>query len=299
VIIVVAFGACERERGRLRRTIVVTEGATMPVGIIGLGEMGLAMATRLVATGHTVVGYDPSPRAAAAAAAIGVSLRDSPAAATADGDLAVLINVRTEGQLASASSGPDGAVAAAKGRSLVMMSTVNPRTVEALATQAHDAGGVVVDAPHTGSWPAAEKGQLVVWIAGADAAITPVRPVIEALASRIHVIGPRPGMAQAVKLVNAMGLAISLSAITEMQQFAEVYGVDRELVLRVIDGCSGSSWVSSAMPGVTRTLQEHNINNLHKDLLLAMVETTAAGIDMPVTSATMQSIRHTWPRRDS
>lgn len=271
----------------------------MPVGIIGLGEMGLAMATRFVSTGYTVVGYDPSPRAAAAAAAVGVSLRDNPAAVTADGDLAVLINVRTEAQLASASNGPDGAAAAAKGRTLVMMSTVNPRTVEALAAQAHGVGGVVVDAPHTGSWPAAEKGELIVWCAGADDAIASVRPIVEVLASRIHVIGPRPGMAQAVKLINAMGLAINLSAITEMQHVAEVYGVDKELVLRVIDGCSGSNWVSNAMPGVTEYLQEHNINNLHKDLMLAMVETMPAGVEMPVASATMHSIRHTWPRRDS
>jgi 3-hydroxyisobutyrate dehydrogenase len=271
----------------------------MPVGIIGLGEMGLAMAARLVSTGYAVAGYDPSSQAAAAAAAVGVSLRDSPAAAAADGDLAVLINVRTETQLATASSGPDGVLAAAKGRTLVMMSTVNPRTVEALTAQAHDAGGVVVDAPHTGSWPAAEKGELIVWFAGDDDAIARVRPLIEVLASKIHVIGPRPGMAQAVKLINAMGLAINLSAIAEMQHVAEVYGVDKDLVLRVIAGCSGSSWVSNAMPGVTQILQEHNINNLHKDLVLAAVETTAAGVEMPVTSAAMHSIRHTWPRRDA
>jgi 3-hydroxyisobutyrate dehydrogenase len=261
--------------------------------------MGLAMATRLVATGHAVVGYDPSPRAAAAATAAGVSLRDSSAAVAADGDLAVLINVRTEAHLAAAAQGPDGALAACKGRSLIMMSTVNPRAVERLAAQAHEAGGVVVDAPHTGSWPAAEKGELVVWVAGGDAAIASASPVIEALASRVHVIGPRPGMAQAVKLINAMGLAINLRAITEMQNVAEVYGVDGELVLRVMDGCSGSSWVSSAMPSVTELLQEHNIKNLHKDLVLAMAETMAAGVEMPVTGATMHSIRHTWPRRDS
>jgi 3-hydroxyisobutyrate dehydrogenase-like beta-hydroxyacid dehydrogenase len=271
-------------------------GHVTSIGIIGLGEMGFAMATRLISQGHTVIGFDPSPERADAAERAGVALRPSPAAVTEDSDDAVLVNVGTEAHLASAWRDPDGALSAIKGRTLVVMSTFDPHSVEAVAQEAEAAGGAVVDAPHTGSKPAALTGDLIVWLAGTDVAVERVRPVIEVLASKTHVIGPRPGMAQVVKLINAMGLAINLSAVTEMLSIAQLYGLDGDLVLRVIEGGSGSSWVSSAMPGVASYLTAHHIRNLRKDLGLALVEATRAGCSMPITSATMHSIRYTWPR---
>jgi 3-hydroxyisobutyrate dehydrogenase-like beta-hydroxyacid dehydrogenase len=264
--------------------------------MIGMGEMGLAMASRLVTQGFGITGFEPDPGRCAAAAALGVTLGSSPAAVAADADAAVLCNVRTEAQLESAWRGPDGALGGIKGRALVVMSTFRPLAVERMAQEAAAAGGSVVDAPHTGSSPAARAGELIVWLAGSSTDIESVRAVIEALASATRVIGARPGMAQAVKLINAMGLAINLSAVTEMLAVARLHGVDGEVALHAIEGGSGSSWVTSAMPWVAGYLTSHHIANLRKDLRAAVGEDAGSELAMPVTSAAVESIGQSWPR---
>ena len=266
------------------------------VGLIGLGEMGFAMGSRLIDQGHAVVGFDPDAARSAAAEAVGVRLCPSPAAVAADSDQVVMCNVRTEAHLDSAWRGPDGARSAIKGRVLVIMSTFGPRAVELAAEEAAAAGGSVVDAPHTGSSPAARAGELIIWLAGNAHDIAAIRPVMETLASATRVIGSRPGMAQAVKLINAMGLAINLSAVTEMLAVADLHGVDGDLALEVIAGGSGSSWVTSAMPGVAGYLTVHHISNLLKDLRVAVEGVTQAGYPMPVTLASMNTIGLSWPR---
>src|SRR5260370_9711815 len=160
---------------------------------------------------------------------------------------------------------------------LVVMSTLSPGSVEALSDEAQAVGGFVIDAPHTGSSPAALSGNLIIWLAGDANAIEGVRPVLDKLASVTHVIGPRPGMAQAVKLINAMGLAINLMAVAEMLSVARQHGIDGELVMRVIEGGSGSSWVTSAMPAVASFLTDPHITNLPQDLPAPRVTTPRTG----------------------
>jgi 3-hydroxyisobutyrate dehydrogenase-like beta-hydroxyacid dehydrogenase len=266
------------------------------VGIIGLGEMGLAIANRLISQGFMTVGYDPATERYSPAEAAGVRIRSSPAAVADECDGPLLLNVGTDAHVGSAWREPGGALSSMKARTLVVMSTLSPGSVQALSDEAQAVGGFVVDAPHTGSSPAALSGNLIIWLSGDTKAIEGVRPVLDKLASATHVIGPRPGMAQAVKLINAMGLAINLMAVAEMLSVAQQHGIDGEILMRVIEGGSGSSWVTSAMPGVASFLTEHHISNLHKDLRAVMLDATRGGYPMPVTSAAMHSLRYTWPR---
>jgi 3-hydroxyisobutyrate dehydrogenase-like beta-hydroxyacid dehydrogenase len=267
------------------------------VGVIGLGEMGLSITTRLRSLDRRIVGYDPDPKRVADAEALGVLMFGSPAEVAAEADGGVLVNVRTAAHLVTATHGAGGLLDAVKGRTLVIMGTFAPETVEKLGAETEAAGGHLVDAPHTGSSPAAESGQLVIWLAGDSAAIRGVQSVMDDLASRTHVIGPRPGLAQVVKLINAVGLAINLGALTEMQMMARLHGINEDEVLRYIDGCSGSTWVSAAMPWVGGFLSAHQVTNLHKDVALLLADATQDGYETPVSSAAMHSLRHTWPRR--
>jgi 6-phosphogluconate dehydrogenase len=52
----------------------------MKLGMIGLGKMGCAIASRLVGAGHEVIGYDPSADACGAACQQGIIIVESPAA---------------------------------------------------------------------------------------------------------------------------------------------------------------------------------------------------------------------------
>src|SRR6201999_3231465 len=68
-----------------------TKGRTMTqTGLIGVGIMGSAMATHLLAAGHDVIGYDTDPARLAGLSAAGGSAAGSAAEVAAAADVVIL-----------------------------------------------------------------------------------------------------------------------------------------------------------------------------------------------------------------
>lgn len=178
-----------------------------PVGYIGLGQMGSAMATHLASTGTPVVVCDINPAATAGAAAAGASVAASPAAVAGACDV-ISICVPAAGHLAAVATGPGGLAGAARpGTTVLVHSTVAPDTVRDLAATAAHWGVAVHDACVAGGADAAATGDLVV-LAGGLAAMDPAaRAVLDVYASRVIDGGP-VGAGAALKLgVNVMTYA--------------------------------------------------------------------------------------------
>lgn len=268
----------------------------LSAGIIGLGEMGYASAERLAAKDCVMVGFDPSPERASAAKELGLTMVDSPAAVMDGCDGPVLLNVGTVRHADAAWRRPDGALARIAGRVLVVMSTLSKPEVQCMAAEARAAGGYVVDATHSGSRPAARTGTLVFWLAGDPAALDGARPVLELLGTCLNVVGAEPGMAQVVKLINAVGLAINMTGVSEMIAMAKAHGIDDTTLMNVIELSSGSNYVTLNWDWVEPMIKKHNVENLHKDLRAALVDATEADLTIPVTSAVANALRSTWPR---
>jgi 3-hydroxyisobutyrate dehydrogenase-like beta-hydroxyacid dehydrogenase len=264
------------------------------VGMIGLGEMGSAMAERLLSRGVEIIGYDPDATRTSHIAGLGGRIESSPGLVAQRSDGPILLNVQTTQHAAAAWSGDHGLRPHMHGRTLVIMGTFGPQPVEDLAAEAGRAGAAALDAPHTGSAPAARSGTLTYWLAGAPEPLAEARPVLENLGATLHVIGDQPGLAQVMKLINAVGMSFNLSSITEMQRIADMYGIDRVTALRWIDGCSGSSWLSERMPGIANLLLAHNMDNLEKDLRAALEPAAESGRSLPVTSAILDTVRASW-----
>jgi 3-hydroxyisobutyrate dehydrogenase-like beta-hydroxyacid dehydrogenase len=268
----------------------------LSVGIIGLGEMGYASAERLTGKSCTVVGFDPDRERAAAARRLGVTIADSPAAVVSGCSGPVLLNVGTITHAETAWHGADGALTRIDGRTLVLMSTFSKPAVQRMAAEARAAGGHLLDATHSGSRPAARTGTLVFWLAGDPTALDAARPVLELLGEQLHVVGAEPGMAQVVKLINAVGLAVSMTAVAEMIAMAQVHGIDDTRLMSVIELSSGSNYVTTNWDWVEPMITTHNVENLCKDLRAALVEATEADLSTPVTAAAAYALRSTWPR---
>ena len=212
------------------------------IAFIGLGAMGLPMATNLVAAGFDVRGYDLRPEGRAALATAGGTSIATPAEAAAGADALLLMVVNaaqaeavlfTEGALDALA--PDGLV--------VLMATCPPQSVERLAGRGAAAGRRFVDAPVSGGVVGARAGTLTIMAAAPAGTLAALRPVLDALGDRIFQVGERPGQGATVKAVNQLLCGVHIAAAAEALALAGRVGVDLDVVLEILSGSSAASWM--------------------------------------------------------
>ncbi|HWH97998.1 MAG TPA: NAD(P)-dependent oxidoreductase [Pseudolysinimonas sp.] len=209
-----------------------------PVGLVGLGNMGLPMASRLMTAGWEVLGVDTSGQARESARKIGVTLADSVA------DLAktagVIILMLPTSDVVDAVS---EYILAAKGRTceiVIDMSSSEPGRTRLLAERFADAGIALVDAPVSGGVIGATSGALTIMAGGSHDDVRRVFPLLEALGSRVvHVGGV--GTGHALKALNNLLSATHLLASNEAAIVAARFGIDPETLLSVVNDSSGRS----------------------------------------------------------
>ena len=146
-------------------------------------------------------GRAPRGKAEQWAAAHGAAAAATPAEAAGGAD-AVISMVVDGPQVESVLLGEDGAAGGARpGTLFVDMSTIAPVSAVAIAQSLAAGGHRFLDAPVTGSSPAAEAGTLTIMVGGAEADLDSARPLLEAMGRTIVHAGPT-GHGQLVKLLN-------------------------------------------------------------------------------------------------
>ena len=204
-------------------------------GFIGLGHMGAALAARLHAAGHSLVGYDREPQARSAAAAHGIAVADSVHAVGEAAEVVFLC-------LPSVAASREVAAELAQGRALQVLvetSTVGPQAVRELAAAMARRGVALVDAPVSGGPRGARAGTLSLMHAGHPDAVARALPLLQALAGRLFDIGSEPGAAQMCKLVNNAISAAGMVAACEAMVLGVKAGLDAETLLRAVNAGSG------------------------------------------------------------
>lgn len=212
------------------------------IALVGLGAMGLPMATNLVAAGFAVRGYDLRPESRAAFAASGGVAAETPAAVAqgADALLLMVVNAAQADDVLFAQGAldamePDGIVA--------LMATCPPKAVQHLAERVAATGRRFVDAPVSGGVVGAQAGTLTIMAAAPAETLAALRPVLEALGDRIFHVGERPGQGATVKAVNQLLCGVHIAAAAEALALAGRVGVDRDVVLEILTGSSAASWM--------------------------------------------------------
>ncbi|HEY6358209.1 MAG TPA: NAD(P)-dependent oxidoreductase, partial [Vicinamibacterales bacterium] len=219
------------------------------VAFMGLGVMGRGMAARLIDQRVPVVVWNRSrDRADALVAAsgardarVGASPRE--AAATAD---VVISMVADDAASRAVWLGEDGALAGARpGAVLIESSTLSPAWIEELATRVSLRGGVLRDAPVTGSRTNAAGGQLLFLVGGPSEALERARPVLATMSRAIVHVGPT-GSGARLKLVNNFVCGVQAVALAEAVAMIERSGMNRDLAASVLaDGAPGSPLVKT------------------------------------------------------
>jgi 3-hydroxyisobutyrate dehydrogenase len=214
------------------------------IGIIGTGNMGGAIAQRLLDVGVRVVVRDVRPEAERPLAARGALIAATPAdlVAQVDATLIVVVDAR---QIESVLFDEDGAAEQAldSGSIVLLLSTIAPGDTARFAARLGRSGVVVLDAPISGGPARARDGTMSLMLAGGAPASERVQPLLQRICGHVFRIGAQPGQAAAMKLVNNLLAGVNLAAAAEALAIGRRAGLDDELMLSVIGASSGASWM--------------------------------------------------------
>ncbi|MCB1886209.1 MAG: NAD(P)-dependent oxidoreductase [Rhodocyclaceae bacterium] len=263
-------------------------------GIVGIGNMGLAMALNLLERGLPVGVRDLRDAPERVAADAGARVFASPAQMAAEVDLLILVVVDAD-QVGSILFGTDGAAAHLAPGSVVMVcSTVSPEDMAGWAERLGERGIDFIDGPISGGPARARDGSMTLMASGAATALDLARPVLAALASRVVAVGSRVGDGTRAKLMNNLLAGIHLAAAAEAFALAEHLGLDARTLLKITASSSGQSWIqqdrmSRALADDFEPRAECRI--LTKDLSLAMACAASAGFRTPLGDAALAQFR--------
>jgi 3-hydroxyisobutyrate dehydrogenase len=260
------------------------------VGFLGLGIMGEPMARNLAAAGVPVVAWSRTPKRVP-----GVSVATSPADVFARARTVLVMLAGADAIDAVLGRGGAGFAGLAADHTIVHMGTTSPEYSAALGADVVAAGGRYVEAPVSGSRIPAEAGHLVAMVAGDDAAVKEVRPLLAPMCREVVECGPVP-QALLMKLAVNIFLITTVTGLAEATHFAQRQGLDLERLRAVLDAGQMASAISRVKTEklVNRdfTAQAAARDVLMNNRLVADAA-RAAGIASPLLDACHQLYRET------
>jgi putative dehydrogenase len=215
----------------------------MPVGVVGLGAMGMGVALSLLREGFEVHAFDLRPEAVQKVVDAGGRRAGSLASMASRVDVLITVVVNAE-QTEAVLFGENGAAAHLRPGSVVIAcATVAPDFAKALGQRLDDAGLLMIDAPISGGAAKAASGEMTVISSGSPAAYAKCQSVLEAIAGKLYKLGDEVGPGSVVKMVNQLLAGVHIAAAGEAMALAISAGADPGQVYEVITNSAGNSWM--------------------------------------------------------
>jgi len=258
------------------------------VGFIGLGNMGLPMATNLVKAGHEVLGFDTTPAVLEDAKEAGIITCAS-------------VTDAVEGAETVVTMLPNGSIvlsvleqivpACAPGTLIIDCSTVDVDSARKAHQTASDAGLGLIDCPVSGGISGAAAGTLTFMIGGSEENCKKAKAYLDIMGGRQVRCG-EGGSGQAAKICNNMLLAVSMIGTCEAFSLGKKLGLDPQALFDVMSTSSGSCWSINTycpVPGVGPQSPSDNdykpgfaSSLMIKDTTLAQAAAEATGQSTPL-----------------
>ena len=197
------------------------------IGFVGLGNMGLALATNLLKAGFGLRVYNRTAEKARPLLDQGATLARTPADAIQP-DGVVVTMVSDDDALEEVTLGPNGLLARLGNGVHLSMSTVAPHTARRLAGLHRERGGSYVASPVFGKPDVAREAKLWVVTSGDASARSRVRRLQEAVGQQVFDFGDDAGAANAIKLAGNFLLGAAIESMAEAFTLAQKHGVQRE-----------------------------------------------------------------------
>jgi 3-hydroxyisobutyrate dehydrogenase len=254
------------------------------VGFLGLGTMGRPMALNLVRGGVALMVWNRSAAAVAELVAAGAAPASTPFEVfdTCETIMVMLLDeVAIDAVLDRASGRLRERV---RGRTVVNMSTVAPAYSVRLEAEIQASGGCYVEAPVSGSRLPAEQAALIAMTAGEPSVVDRVTPLLRPMCAEVTMCGPVPAGVTMKLAVNTFLIAL-VTGLAEAFHFGQRYGLDLDLLRRVIDAGQMSSPISQVKTAklVADDLRpQASISNVLMNCQLIVEAATVGGFASPL-----------------
>jgi 3-hydroxyisobutyrate dehydrogenase-like beta-hydroxyacid dehydrogenase len=255
------------------------------VGIVGLGLLGGAVASRLRAAGHGVVSHDIRAERVAVLEAMGGTPAGS-VVAVARASEAVITLLPSLAAVEEVTLGPAGLVTAARPEQpVIQMSTISPALTERLAAALAARGLGFLDCPVSGTSGMVARGDGIILVGGERALYDRWRPVLEAILPVSVFIGTA-GQAMVLKLIANLLVGLHSAAAAEALNMARRAGLDMALALDVLTRSAATSRmleVRGPMMAREEYPAQMKLDLFMKDLHLIQEAAAGAGAAVPLT----------------
>lgn len=256
----------------------------MNVSFIGLGIMGLPMATHLYKAEFLNKVYNRTKEKAVFFKEQGIRVTGSPQEAAEDADL-IITMVSDSSDVEDVILGEKGVIHSVKpGTIVVDMSSINPEVSKYIGVRLQEKGVSMLDAPVSGGEKGAVEGNLAIMVGGDEGILEKSRKVLEVMGSIVHV-GPL-GAGGYAKLANQIIVGLNIQAMSEAFYLAKRAHLDFENLYDAIkNGLAGSHVLDQKVTNI----KEETFNPgfkiaLHlKDINNALQAAKSLGIDLPFT----------------
>jgi 3-hydroxyisobutyrate dehydrogenase len=261
----------------------------MHVGIVGLGNMGSAIAQNLLARGYTVSVWNRTPHKADALVAKGATESSSIRALVESADAVI---VMLWGDETAREISLSQVIPAARSRQLVIeMSTLSPSMYEVLEKAATDRAIEFLAAPVLGSLSFAQQGTLTVLPGGQQTTFERARPLLESIGSTIIYTGSARASGH-LKLANNTILAIFAEALGELLPFCERGGVERGIAVESLTGAFQRSAATKKEQLLNVDSQTRfSLDALLKDLHLAESSAVPLQLSIPLLHTVLPAMQ--------
>ena len=261
--------------------MAASQDPRLTVGLIGLGNMGTAIAERVLDGGFRLVVHNRTRAKAEPLRERGAAVADSAGLLAEQVD--VILTSLADDEALEAVAG-EVVPAARGGTVLVDMSTVSPTASARVASLADSAGVAYLRAPVSGNPTVVRAGNLSFIVSGPRDVLRHVEPVLRAIGPTIHVVGDGE-QARIVKLAINLMIAGVAQLMSEALVLGEAAGVSRADLLEVM----GSSAVGAPFVKYKTEPLLHDDYSatfttalMEKDIDLVLDAAEETGVELPV-----------------
>jgi 3-hydroxyisobutyrate dehydrogenase-like beta-hydroxyacid dehydrogenase len=253
------------------------------IGVIGLGIIGRVWAKHYAAAGVLAGCWNRTPQPAMA------EWKDTPEAVAAAADAVQIVVAdppAVQGVLDRILPrlGP--------GKTVIQSTTIDPESSDRFRAQVEARGARYLEAPFTGSKPAAEQRKTVYYLGGPADLVAAVEPLLRLVSETRLFIAAEPRKAAALKLAMNLNLAVMIEGLGEALTFARRAGISDDTFFDALTRNVGASGLSKLKEPKLRAgdfSPQFSVKHMHKDMRLASA--TAGAGRLPLLEAARERLR--------
>ncbi|MGN8127919.1 NAD(P)-dependent oxidoreductase [Lactiplantibacillus plantarum] len=258
----------------------------MKLGWIGTGVMGAAIVRNLMTAGYDVTVYNRTKSKADALVAAGATWADTPAAVAETSDV-IFTMVGFPRDVEQVYFGDHGIFSGlAAGKTVIDMTTSQPKLAVKIATYAREHDMHALDAPVSGGDIGAKNATLTVMVGGDADTYEAMLPLFNVLGHKVNHFGD-VGTGQHAKMANQIMIAGTMTGLTEMLLYTKAAGLDPEKVLATLSSGGADNWsMDNYVPRILKDDYTPGFFARHflKDLRIALSEADAMGLNLVATA---------------